>query len=115
MIRKRRIVFFFSCLVFLACLFEGTARLAFVIPQIAQRLHANEDYTYIRNWVNERKKFDLNAYYRFDIYDSSRGWRTKPNINDLKVFDHKFLNTNSKGVRGKREFSYTKDKQNYAY
>ena len=111
MISKRTIVFFFGYLVFLACLFEGAARLAFLTPQIAKRLHANEDYTYIRNWVNEHKQFALDAYYRFDVYDSSRGWRTKPNITDLEVFDHKFLNTNSKGVRGKREFSYTKDKQ----
>ena len=108
---KRRLLFSLGYLVFLACLLEGTARLAFLIPQIANRLHANEDYTYTRNWVNEHQRFNLDAYYTFDIYDASRGWRTKPNVTDLRVFDNKTLNTNSHGLRGKNEFSFNNDRQ----
>lgn len=108
---KRRLLFSLGYLVFLACLLEGSARLAFLIPQIANRLHANEDYTYTRNWVNEHQRFNLDAYYTFDIYDASRGWRTKPNVTDLRVFDNKTLNTNSHGLRGKNEFSFNNDRQ----
>ncbi len=111
MISKRRIVFLFGYLIFLACLLEGSARVAFLIPQLAKRLRANEDYTYRRNWVNEHKKFGLEAYYSFDLYDPLRGWRTKPNVTDLQVFNGKILNTNSKGLRGKTEFSYGKNKR----
>ena len=97
--------------VFLACLLESTARLAFLVPQVANRLRANEDYTYRRNWINEHQKHGLDASYIFDIYDPSTGWRTKPNVRDLRVFDNKILNTNSKGLRGKKDFSYNKNKQ----
>ena len=38
---------------FLAFLLEGSARLAFSIPQVAKRLQANEDYTHRRNWVRD--------------------------------------------------------------
>jgi hypothetical protein len=40
------------------------------------------------------------------MYDPSKGWIPKPNVRDLKVFDNKILNTNSKSLRGKRDFSY---------
>jgi len=111
MIKKRTTIFFFGYVVFLVCLVEGTARLAFFIPPVARHLHGNEDYTYVRNWVNEHKKFNIDAYYTFDVYDASRGWRTKPNVRELKVFNNKNLNTNSQGFRGKTEFPYSKNKQ----
>ena len=111
MIRKRRIVLVFGYVVFLVFLLEGFARLAFSIPQVAKRLTANEDYTYRRNWVREHHKFGFDAYYTFDIHDPSKGWRSKPNLRDVRVFDNKILNTNSKGLRGKRDFPYIKNKE----
>jgi hypothetical protein len=110
MVRKHRIVLVFGYVVFLACLFEGFARLAFSIPQVAKRLQANEDYTYRRDWVQEHQKSGREVYYTFDSYDASKGWIPKPNLRDVKVFDNKILNTNSKGLRGKKDFSYVKDK-----
>jgi len=106
---KYRIIFLVGYVIFLVCLFEGAARLAFLIP--TKRLQANEDYTYRRNWVDQHQRFMLEAYYSFDVYDPSCGWRTKPNVRDLRVFDNKILNTNSKGVRGKRDFSYNNNRQ----
>lgn len=52
----------------------------------------------------------MEAYYAFDMYDASKGWIPKPNLRDVKTFDNKTLNTNSKGLRGKRDFPYTKNK-----
>src|SRR2546427_11932408 len=106
MIRKRTIVLVFGYVVFLACLLEGTARLVFLIPQVAKRLQANEDYTYRRNWVQEHQKFGIEAYYAFDMYDPSKGWIPKPNLRDVKTFNNKTLSTNSKGFRGKKDFPY---------
>jgi hypothetical protein len=52
---------------FLAFLFEGSARLAFSIPQVGKRLQANDEYTYRRNWVQKHQKFGIEAYYAFDM------------------------------------------------
>jgi hypothetical protein len=105
----KRFILICGYFVFLACLFEGFARLAFSIPQVAKRLTGNEDYTFRRNWVQSHQQYGLEAYYTFDMYDPSKGWMPKPNVKDLKVFDNKILNTNSKSLRGKREFSYGRD------
>jgi hypothetical protein len=110
MIRKRRIVLILGYGVFLVCLLEGTARLAFMIPQVAS-LRANEDYTNHRQWVRRHQKSGMEVYYKFDVYDPSIGWRPKPNLRDVRVFDNKILNTNSKGIRGKIDFPYTKDQE----
>jgi hypothetical protein len=111
MSRKHRLIFIFGYIGFIDFLLEGSARLAFSIPEIGKRLEANEEYTYRRNWVNEHQKFRMEAYYTFDMYDLSKGWIPKPNLKDVKAFDNKTLNTNSKGLRGKKDFPYTKDKE----
>ena len=111
MSRKKRLIFVFGYLAFLALLFEGFARLVFSIPQLAKRLRANHYYTYRRNWVQEQQKSRMEVHYTFDRYDSSKGWMPKANLKDVKVFNQKILNTNSKGLRGKRDFSYTKNKE----
>lgn len=111
MSRKNRFIFVVAYVVFLAVLFEGSARLALSIPQIGKHLQANEDYTYRRNWVREHQKFGMEAYYTFDMYDPTKGWIPKPNLRDVKAFDNKILSTNSKGFRGKKDFPYTKNKE----
>jgi len=60
-------------------------------------------------WIIRHQRSGMEIYYTFDIYDSSKGWITKPNLRDMRVFLTKVLNTNSKGFRGKREYSYAKD------
>lgn len=92
-------------------MFEGSARLAFSIPEIGKRLEANEDYTYLRNWVREHQKSGTATYYGSDMYDPTKGWVPKPNLREVKAFDNKTLNTNSKGLRGKKDFSYTKNNE----
>ena len=108
---KNKFILVFGYAGFLAFLFEGSARLAFSIPQVAKRLQANDEYTYRRNWVQEHRKYGMEAYYTFDMYDPTKGWIPKPNLRDVKAFDNKILNTNSKGLRGKKDFPYTKNKE----
>jgi lysophospholipase L1-like esterase len=43
------------------------------------------------------------------LYHPTRGWALKPNIHDMKVFDNKVLNSNSRGIRGTAEYSYNKN------
>jgi hypothetical protein len=46
--------------------------------------------------------------YTFDVYDAVRGWAVKPNLRQFAVFGNKILNSNSKGIRGQVEYSYTR-------
>jgi hypothetical protein len=110
--KKRFIwVWVFGYLGFLAFLLEGSARLAFSIPQVAKRLQTNDEYTWRRNWVGEHQRSGMQLYYTFDIYDPSKGWIAKPNLRDVKAFGDKILNTNSKGLRGRKDFQYIKSKE----
>jgi len=111
MSKKNRFLLVFGYAGFLAFLFEGSARLAFSIPQVGKRLQANDEYTYRRNWVQEHQKYGMEAYYTFDMYDPSKGWIPKPNLRDVKAFNNKTLSTNSKGFRGKKDFPYSKNKE----
>ena len=109
MTRQRRIVVIVLYCIFLACLLEGSARLAFLIPQVAS-FGADDDYTHRRRWVRKHQQSGMEVYYEFDLYDPSRGWRPKPNLRDVRVFGNKILNTNSIGLRGKKDFSFHKEK-----
>jgi hypothetical protein len=103
----KRIISILLYVMFLLILFEGSARLCFFIPPIADRLQYEEDATWRRLWI-EKHKTGAEIFYSFDAFDPTKGWISKPNIRNMEVFDHKILNTNSRGLRGKQEFSYEK-------
>ena len=113
--RKNRFLLVFGYVVFLVFLLEGSARLAFLIPQVSERLQEDEDYTWRRKWVQRHQNSGEEISYKFDIYDPSTGWKSKPNLRNMKVFDDKILNTNSKGFRGKKDFLYLKTKKGCEY
>ena len=85
--------------------FEAVARLMFAIPATSMRMWRDEELSWRRLWVS-RHTDDTEIYFAFDQYDPMLGWRSKPGIRDMQVFGHKVLNTNSKGLRGSREFAY---------
>ena len=60
---------------------------------------------------SKTSKFGEEISYKFDLYDPSTGWKSKPNLRNMKIFDDKILNTNSKGFRGKKDFLYLKNKE----
>jgi hypothetical protein len=102
--RKRQLLLLIY-VVFLLALFEGTARLFFVIPAISNRLPEDEETTWRHEWIG-RHKGGVEIYYRFDIFDPTKGWISKPNLRQMKVFGNKVLNTNSRGLRGEKEYGY---------
>jgi len=108
--RKKRFFLICAYVGFLVFLLEGSMRLALMIPKVSKRLRTDEDYSYRRNWVQRHQKSGIGFRYTFDIYDPSKGWRSRPNLRDMKVFGDKRLNTNSRGFRGKKNFAYAKDK-----
>ena len=105
---RRRYLFWGLYLGFLALLAEGTARLVFAVPALDRRVDAWDDLAWRRIWVKNHNAGRSMAY-SFDAYDSTKGYKTRANIRNRKVFDSKLLNTNADGFRGVREFALKKD------
>jgi hypothetical protein len=59
-------------------------------------------------WLKRHMDTHSGFYYKFDIYNYTKGWSIKPNLMDMPVFKGKVLSSNSKGIRGKREYQYGK-------
>jgi hypothetical protein len=98
-------------LFFLIVLFEGSARLALSHPEVSSLLVVNDDLSWRREWVSRHKDRGTEIYYKFDIHDTTKGWLSKPNLRNMRVFDDKVLNTNSRGFRGEKDYLYVKDRQ----
>ena len=58
------------------------------------------DATWRHFWVKRYQTRPIEFFYRFDVYDATKGWALKPNLVNLPVFGSKVLNSNSKGIRG---------------
>lgn len=58
----------------------------------------------------ERHKNKIEIYSAFEIYDSTKGWAIKPSVREATAWENKIINTNSRGIRGKTEYSYNKPK-----
>ena len=104
---KKKLLVLVVYLLFLVILLEGSARAFFSIPMVQARL-MDHDIGWRNWWVARHKESGKDIYYKFDVHDPLTGWRSKPGLRDMQVFDNKILNTNSKGLRGTREFSYEK-------
>lgn len=56
-------------------------------------------------WVKAYQRQNL-VVHNFNNYSPSRGWGVVPGLKQLPVFDGKTMNTNSRGLRGAKEYSY---------
>lgn len=59
-------------------------------------------------WIRRHQQDQTEILYQFDLYDPTKGWKVRPNLTNEVVFGDKILNTNSKSLRGKVEYSYDK-------
>jgi hypothetical protein len=107
--RRRRFLFYAVYVAFLAVLIEGAARVAFRVPALSSRLEVSDGLGWRRQWIKRHQDAGANFRFTFDQFDSTLGWKTRPNIRDMPVYDHKILNTNSAGFRGTQEFALAKD------
>jgi hypothetical protein len=90
----------------MALVLEGAARLSLSSAGLRQRLFTNDDASWRLQWVaRQRGRTGLN--YSLDEWSPSRGWTLKPNLKEAS-FRGKSVNSNSKGVRGRREIGYEK-------
>lgn len=84
---------------------EGTARAVLSVYPVFRRVRGTDESSRRLDFV-QRHSRGLPITYRFDVYDSIRGWALAPNVRDLRVFRDEVLNSNSMGLRGRREYPY---------
>ena len=87
--------------------FEGFCRLALSSEWLLWKIGTEDDSSWRLRWVN-RPHDNSQIFYSFDIYHPLRGWAVQPGVHAMPVFSHKILNTNSRGLRGEREYEYQK-------
>ncbi len=107
MSNRKKVVFICACIFILLIFCEGISRLILSIDAVFNKITAIDDSSWRLKWIN-RHRDEIEIYYKFDIYDPTKGWITKPYLRNIAVFDGKILNTNSKGFRGQVDYSYEK-------
>lgn len=114
--RKKILTFIFN-LMLLVVVTEGTSR--FLLLKYLTRF--NDDPNLLNcssrwrlHWVKthlEKEDTDsqgITEAFSFDIYDKTKGWNVKPDVKNYRYWNGTTLNTNSKGLRGLKEYTYTK-------
>lgn len=96
----------FSALLFFLIL-EGVARVLISNPTFLDRIKGNDSSSLRLQWVR-RHHAQASLDFDFDIHHPQRGWALKPDLKNKQAFGNKILNSNSKGIRGRKEHSYEK-------
>jgi hypothetical protein len=91
----------------LALFLEGSARAVLSSDAFFRRVAGNDEASWRLRWV-KRQKNGRRIYYAFDDYHATRGWALRPNLRNAPGFAGKTLSSNSRGLRGAREYSLTK-------
>ena len=100
-------------LVYMFIILEGASRFILYSDKTYTVVTGDKDSSSWRvRWLKRHRDSKVNIFYGFDVHSSSRGWALKPLIRNMAVFGEKirtgrkYLNSNSKGIRGKREYAY---------
>ena len=86
----------------LAIAFEGASHLALSNEAFLRRVGANDDPSWRLRWIAAHGAAG-GLQYEIDEWHPTRGWALLANLRDVPVAGGKVLNSNSKGVRGRRE------------
>jgi len=92
-------------LVVVGLFFELSARVALSTDAFFERVAMNDDVTWRHRWLRTQSGRPR-LFYRFDVHDPVRGWAVKPDVHDLPAWGETRVSTNSRGLRGSREFAY---------
>lgn len=87
--------------------FEASARLALSLDAFRERIQGHDDASKRLRWIASRTAKNELAY-SFDVHHPTRGWALRPGIRDMTVFGDRVLSSNSRGLRGRREYAYEK-------
>lgn len=105
MTNKKVILFSAVFIVVLLVFFEGLSRTALSVDPIVNKVRGDDDASWRLDWI-KRHNDGIEIYYKFDIYDPTKGWISRPNLRNVTISGNKFLSTNSKGLRGQTDYSY---------
>lgn len=97
---------FISVLIFFVTL-EIFSRVLLSNAKVFYRIKGSDSSSGRLEWVRHHQG-NATFTYDFDVYHPTRGWTLAPNIKNKMTFGNKVLNSNSRGIRGKKEYSYEK-------
>ena len=87
---------------------EAAARLALSVDVLRKRIQGGQNDSSNRlRWIADRQGKRETAE-SFDIHHPRFGWALRPGIHEMRAFGDRVLNSNSRGLRGRREYSYEK-------
>lgn len=105
----RRLALFTTYLCLVGLCLEGATRALLRSDTFFRRIASPYDETSWRlSWLRRHRGHEAPYRFSFDQHHPVRGWTLAPNLRDVPVFDGKRLNSNSRGLRGGREFSTPK-------
>jgi len=85
---------------------EVFSRVALVVPAVLKHVAGTCDAAWRLRWVS--RELHTGGAYAFDAYSPTRGWTLRSNVHGWRAFDKGVLNSNSHGLRGRREYTYDK-------
>jgi hypothetical protein len=100
----RRVALLTAYLAGVLLFFEAASRIALSSPAFFKRVASEDAASWRLKWV-ERHRKQGRIYFEFDVHSPTRGWALKPGVRDLQVFGDKLLSSNSRGLRGRREYA----------
>lgn len=103
----RRIAVVVAYCAAVALFMEGTARAVLSSDGFFRRVAGNDESSWRLKWV-KRQRNGRRIYYAFDDYHPTRGWALRPGLRDVPAFGAKTLSSNSRGLRGAREYAVDK-------
>ena len=89
----------------LAIFLEIAARLFLSVNPVRRRILGSDSSSYRLLWIGLHR-LHLERTGPYGVYDPRRGWKVKPDIKSMSLWEGKTLNSNSKGLRGKTEYAY---------
>lgn len=102
-------------MVYVVCVlvfFEACIRVAVRNEQFILKLYSDDNDRFWRLWFAQRARPNDKAVFYCHQYSPTRGWSIAPDLRDVHCMPtqpSKFLNTNSHGLRGQREFAYARN------
>ncbi len=104
--RVLRSVLFILCSLLLA---EAAARALLWVGPLFRSAQGTDASSQRIAWVKRHTR-NQTFIYAYDIYDPLRGWAVKPELHDLVWLSNQsmIVNSNSRGIRGKTEYSYAR-------
>ncbi|MBI1723457.1 MAG: SGNH/GDSL hydrolase family protein [Gemmatimonadetes bacterium] len=92
----------------LLLILEAASRVALSNDRVFYRIKGWDEASSRLQWVRRRNAGERFGY-KFDKYHPTRGWTLWPGLRDVPVFDGRILNSNSRGLRGRTEYTYDRD------